>query len=325
MAVPPTVIVVGAGLAGLTAARHLQGGGHQVVVLDKGRGPGGRMATRRLDDAGQAVVDHGAQFFTVRSEAFAGIVRSWPAEVWHHGPITAASVTDDPVHANPAGDGHPRYVGTSGMNGIAKHLAEGLDVRTDVRVTRVDPVEGGWRVSSDDGAARSATAVVVTTPVPQAAELLAPPLPTDVAGRGYDPCIGLLVVLDGPSGIPSPGAVQFHDGPVNYLADNQQKGISTLPTLTVHATGPWSRDHHDDSDEAISDLLLRLTRRWLHADVVSSEVKRWRYATPTDPHPDRAVEVAPGLVLAGDVFGGPKVEGAVLSGMAAADLVSGTA
>ncbi|MSO32728.1 MAG: FAD-dependent oxidoreductase, partial [Ilumatobacteraceae bacterium] len=59
------VVVVGAGIAGLTAARALSHAGHSVIVLDKGRSVGGRMATRRIGDA---TVDHGAQFFTVRSD-----------------------------------------------------------------------------------------------------------------------------------------------------------------------------------------------------------------------------------------------------------------
>jgi len=68
------VIVVGAGLSGLTAARHIAAGGHDVTVLDKGRSSGGRCATRRIGDA---VLDHGAQFFTVRSAEFANIADEW--------------------------------------------------------------------------------------------------------------------------------------------------------------------------------------------------------------------------------------------------------
>ena len=60
------VAIVGAGLAGLMAGRTLAEAGHEVVLLDKGRSPGGRLATRRI---GEATLDHGAQFFTVRSEA----------------------------------------------------------------------------------------------------------------------------------------------------------------------------------------------------------------------------------------------------------------
>ena len=66
------VAIVGAGLAGLMAGRTLAEAGHEVVLLDKGRSPGGRLATRRI---GAATLDHGAQFFTVRSEAFAARVR----------------------------------------------------------------------------------------------------------------------------------------------------------------------------------------------------------------------------------------------------------
>ena len=67
------VVIVGAGLAGLTAAGALVAD-HDVVLLDKGRSPGGRLATRRI---GGAVFDHGAQFFTVRSDEFGRRVDRW--------------------------------------------------------------------------------------------------------------------------------------------------------------------------------------------------------------------------------------------------------
>ena len=110
-------LIIGAGLSGLLAARTLAGAGHDVTVLDKGRGPGGRLATRRMGDA---TLDHGAQFFTVRSEPFAAMVHGWQAAglvyEWCRGFL-------------PGGDGFPRYAVHGGMNALAKHLAIGLDVR----------------------------------------------------------------------------------------------------------------------------------------------------------------------------------------------------
>ena len=110
------VAIVGAGLAGLMAGGTLAEAGHEVVLLDKGRSPGGRLATRRI---GAATLDHGAQFFTVRSEAFAARVDRWEADglvrVWCRG--------------FEVDDGHPRYAVRGGMNALAKHLATGLDVR----------------------------------------------------------------------------------------------------------------------------------------------------------------------------------------------------
>ena len=104
------IVVIGAGLSGLVAAQSLQAQGHKVLVVDKGRSVGGRLATRRI---GTATLDHGAQFFTVRSDEFAKHVDAWIQQgvvrEWCKGFATA--------------DGHSRFVGVGGMNAIAKHLA----------------------------------------------------------------------------------------------------------------------------------------------------------------------------------------------------------
>ena len=68
------ICVVGAGMSGLTAARVLSHQGHDVVVVDKARGPGGRMSTRRIDDLR---FDHGAQYFTARDPHFSRHVTAW--------------------------------------------------------------------------------------------------------------------------------------------------------------------------------------------------------------------------------------------------------
>lgn len=65
------VAIIGAGLAGVAAAGDLIAAGKSVLLIDKSRGIGGRMATRR--HAGTRI-DHGAQFFTARSERFAAFV-----------------------------------------------------------------------------------------------------------------------------------------------------------------------------------------------------------------------------------------------------------
>lgn len=56
-------------------------------------------------------------------------------------------------------------------------------------------------------------------------------------------------------------------------------------------------------------------------EVTEVQLHAWKFAGPCTPHPDRCVvaRTEPGsLVVAGDAFGGPKVEGAFNSGLAAA-------
>ena len=71
-----TVLIVGAGVTGLTAARQLVTVGHEVLVLDKGWNPGGRMATRKM---GEASFDHGTTFLAPVGGQFAEALSTWGA------------------------------------------------------------------------------------------------------------------------------------------------------------------------------------------------------------------------------------------------------
>lgn len=309
------VVVVGAGMSGLTAARLLADAGHRVLVVDKGRRPGGRLATVEFADGARG--DHGAQFFTVRSPELAVELDRWLADgvvrAWCRG-----FGTDD---------GHPRYVASGGMAGLAAHLASGLDVRQSTHVASVALLGDGWEVTWAAGhgtPAGSATAdlVVLTCPVPQSAALLdgAAEVP-DVA---YDPTLSLVVALDGPPAVPAPGGVQLDRDPVwSWVGDNRAKGTSSVPVVTLHTTAAVAAARWDDDRDALTADLMAAAGPWLGGSrVVDLRLHRWRYATPVRPWPERFLEVAPGAFLAGDAFGGPRVEGAYLSGRAVAAAVA---
>ncbi len=321
---PGSCLVVGAGISGLLAARGLHDAGWRVTVVDKARGVGGRMATRRV---GSGNFDHGAQFFTVRSERFAQLVEEWTAagvvEEWSRGFAGP--------DGEPRADGHPRYRGTRGMTSAPKHLAHGLDVRTGERVVTVRHRQDGWEMACESGLRVSGTALVMTPPAPQALALVESggyELPAEerrqLAKISYDPCLALMAVLDGPTGVPEPGGVQIKGEPLDWIGDNRRKGISETPGITVHAGPEWSRDHFDAPDDEVASSLLALAGDQLEADlsprVVETSLARWRYSWVTGSHeePFLAISEDHPLVFAGDAFGQPKVEGAALSGLAAA-------
>ena len=318
-------VIVGAGISGLLAARELRKAGWHVTVLDKGRGVGGRMATRRIGGAG---FDHGAQFFTVRGERFGGLVNHWlaagAATEWSRG------FADAEGNANP--DGHPRYRGSEGMTSIPKLLAAGQDVRTGERAVRVDRDGDGWTVACESGLSVSGDALLLTAPVPQSLALAESGnygLPEQARGQleeiSYDPCLAVMALLDGASPVPEPGGVQIKGEPLDWIGDNATKGISNRPALTIHGGPQWSREHYDEGESDITRALLRLAGESLGADLAAATVEtslaRWRYSWVTLSHEDPCLVASedPPLLFCGDGFGQPKVEGAALSGLAAAD------
>ena len=308
------VVVVGAGIAGLMAAQSLVKNGHDVVVVDKGRSPGGRLATRRIDDA---TLDHGAQFFTVRDPLFKSHVEKWIAS----GVVTEWCRGFDSATQN--NDGFPRYRGVRGMTDIAKHLANGLDVRCNTLAFSIAPgTTSKWQLNIDDGSALNADALIVTCPLPQTYALLVTAdieLPDSMMRTEYDRTICLLAVLNQSSAVVSPGGLQNPDETFSFVADNAIKGISSAVALTLHANPQFSLEHWDAPPQDVHDLLLKQAKPWIgDATVVTSQVKKWRLATPLTIWPDRywANEM---VVLAGDAFGGPKIEGAALSGLTAAN------
>lgn len=319
-------IVVGAGIAGLMAANRLQDAGWRVTVLDKGRGVGGRMATRRVDDA---TFDHGAQFFTVRGDGFRRCVTRWEqdgiAAAWSNG---FAAHDGTRKHSE-----HPRYHGIGGMTAIPKALAAGLDVHVSTQVTRVN-VEGGvWQViaknaATDSERTFSAAHLLMTPPAPQTLALMQSgnvTLPEDITAAlqaiAYDPCYTLMVRLDAPSTVPEPGAVTMPGEPLRWIGDNQQKGISDVPAVTIHAGTDFTREHFEAEREQVAALMLDAARGYLGSgNVLSYQLHRWRYSQAVQRHPEPtliSLKPAP-VVFAGDAFGGARVEGAAVSGMAAA-------
>ena len=317
------VLIVGAGISGLMAARELKKNGYQVVVLDKGRGLGGRMATRRM---GGARLDHGAQFMTTRQPAFAaiieealaaGVLRTW----FQHGVMDR-----DPA-------GHPRYCGIHGMTDLPKYLARQLKVLCSQHVCKLQRNGSWWQAEVANGEFFEAQHLLLTAPLPQALELLATAEfdffgsdVDDLKSINYDKGLATLVLLDGPSGIPHAGALPLSIGPLSWIGDNTQKGISpNVSAVTLHADAAFAARYWDAPDTVRGPLMLEAARPYLQSNVQEYKCHRWGFTLPKNPwHQPCYHRPEYALTLAGDAFGGPRIEGAALSGLAAAKAIIST-
>ncbi|MEM7800178.1 MAG: FAD-dependent oxidoreductase [Chloroflexota bacterium] len=321
-----SVLIVGAGISGLLAGTVLKEKGHMVTILDKGRGVGGRMATRRMAsvDEKEARADHGAQFFTVRDPQFAAWVDQW----------IAVGAVKEWCRGFTNQDGHPRYRGNRGMTDVAKHLAAGLDVKTKTRVTKIYQRNGLWAAETGDEQLFQAEKLILTSPVPQTLVLLTDGgtvLPTDADAAlreiTYDPTFAVLARLSGPSQLKTPGGIQVRGEIIDWISDNQIKGISAVTTVTIHATPAYTRQHLErDRDEVALALIEEADRAgYFEKSLVEEvQVQRWMYAQPATFYGERCLKTDVNglpIVFAGDAFLHARVEGAALSGLDAADRI----
>jgi hypothetical protein len=318
--------VIGAGLAGLAAARTLQDQGHQVTLFEKSRGPGGRASTRRYGDVGY---DHGAQYFTARDPAFrdavatwleAGVVAPWAARM--------ATFIDDRIEHSP--DERSRYVGVPGMNALGKYLASDLTVRRQTRVAPPEFEKGRWRLCNDNGAMLGVfDALIVAVPAPQAVDLLrepAPELAATAAMVDYAPMWAAMLDIGDDDAVAFDGLF-VKQGPVGWAARNHAKPRRLGRTWVAHATADWTRAHleiaAESAAEQLADALAELLG--LNTDKVTPlGAHRWLYSLVEQPL-DSGALWAPErqLAVCGDWCQGARIEGAYLSGIAAAGRLLG--
>lgn len=309
-------VIIGAGVSGLLVGREMTRLGAEVIVLEKSRGLGGRLATKRV---GPAVFDQGAQFLTTRDgDGFGDELCAWVkagiATSWNQGDVR-------------------RWTGRPSMNGVGKWLAEDVDVRREHKVTAVRHHDCGcWELDVEGEGMMRAERLVLSAPVPQSLALLdaggveLPPDTRQALGKlVYHPCLALLVALDGPSEVPS-GGVAMESGPLRWVADNAKKGTSPpgRGAITLHTTPEFSAAHYGASVEEIAEHLLPVAAKWFGgADVLSTTLHRWRFSEPAAQF-EKPCLWLPDLALGfcGDAFGGPRVGGAVKSGLAMAEVLS---
>lgn len=347
-----SVLVIGAGMSGLVAARTLHNAGVKVTVIDKGRGVGGRLATRRLALSGkegeqiEGKADHGAQYLTAHEPDFIALVEELSA----NGILKEWQTTSGDRPAT------PRYYAPDGMTAVAKYLARGIETRLAERVLRLECSEDsatntaqteakhGWTAHTDKDAALDADAIIITSPVPQTMMLLetldaaqlSAFLPdaarTLLENIEYSAALVLMLALrESPRFLGQPlapnGGIRLDSKHVWWLADNQRKGISpNVPTLTLHVTSEASRDHWETREEELIPLLLRDVGDYIGMqEIAAHSLHRWRYSRVQKPFPEPYYRLESDVpcFLAGDAFSRSqwlptRAEDAALSGLAAA-------
>lgn len=314
-------IIIGGGITGLIIANILHRRQISVTVLDEGRDLGGRLATRSINwgESIEGIFDYGTQYFTANSPLFQTWVDDWlrhgVIEQWCQGFQKTAETC---------------YCGINGMQSIAQHLAKNLDVRTNCEIIEVS-YEKKWLVNTQGDRQYRGDMLVMTSAIPQSLSLLDTSLialPLEIRFSleeiKYQSCIAVLVLLKEPTNIPPPGGISLENDSLAWLADNHQKGISPHGyAVTLHATPQFSDEYWDSDDAEIAYKLITAATDYLNSAAIEYQVYRWRYSLPKTFYSEPCLTLLElPLVMAGDAFVAPTLEGAVRSGVAAGKVIS---
>lgn len=309
------LVIVGAGIAGLSCARAAAAAGMSVVVLEKSRDVGGRCATRRFapdgtplsgaaadgaggaDGAGVAQpVDHGLCFLHGVDPAFLAALDAvdaparagWPARVRGSGtPCQPSAFEPD----------QRRLVFEEGVKAFPRHLARGLDVRFGTRVAALTPrADGTLELAAEDGTRWSAPRVALALPCEQARALVAPHEAASDTLRGAAALLGMLGTLPAlalvagydaaATGIgPGPPWEMWYpeDSRIVHLVshDSSKRAAGARLVLVVQAQPRWSRERLEQAPERwVPELLAevaRLAGAWAGAPRWTY-THRWRFA-----------------------------------------------
>ena len=308
------IAIVGAGMAGLSCATRLAALGHEVALFDKGRGPGGRMATRRVEADGTMLrFDHGAQYFTARDPRFVEQVARWEREG---------------VVARWDAAGEDAWVGTPAMNAPIKAMAGRHDVQFGTRIEQLLCDGDGWQLDGDGAPDRRFDAVVVALPAEQAGPLLQPH--ASVMGDLADttksaPCWTIMAAFE--QRLPSEQDTIRHHGAIGWAARNNAKpGRGSAECWVVQASPDWSRTHLEDEATAVETALLDQLADAIGAPLpprLAISAHRWRFARSGAAGKEALWDAQQRIGVCGDWLIGPRVEAAYLSGRILAETVGG--
>ncbi len=330
--------IIGAGLSGLTAGRILARAGHDIVVFEKSRGYGGRMATRRIDSKSPASMDHGAPYLTGSADEFLVLL----AELEENGLVTLwtdrfSHFTDDRILPEmPGREPGKYYAAPHGMNAIGKYLGRSLDIHFTEKVGGITHIGGSgpkkspWMINSASINVFEADAVIIATPAIQAYGLIS------TAQDEFD-LRKMITVLDDVSysSVVSLMAGYGERNPVEWKAihcdhphiswicnETSKRDFSGDMNLVIHSTDQFAKEKIGTDDlSGTGSQLLRDASKILGPWAARPEWHQshfWRYHIPRKsldiPYLESENELAP-IALIGDYFQGRSMEAAYMSGL----------
>jgi renalase len=333
----PSVAIIGAGCSGLAAAHELRGAGYTLMVFEESDGVGGRAATRKQQGF---IYDYGAQYIKEGSSVSVSLIteRFRLADLIDIGkPVWVFNRHGHIQEGDPVQNAEPKWNYRSGLNALAKSMAQGLDIRLQTSINHLRQNITGWSIFDDAGRhVGEFEHVLIAIPASQAVELIEASEIADAQREdigallrksSYNPLISVMLgYRPAPQARPYYALVNTDKAhAISWLAWEHEKAperVSEGAGLLIAQMAPqYSRDHWVlPNDEIISDVASRVAMLLEEklSNPIFTDIYRWRYALPAekaDAQQLKAITLPMGLAFCGDAFVGGRVHLALEHGV----------
>jgi renalase len=302
-------VVVGAGVCGLTLAHVLKKKNKDIVVLEKSKSVGGRIATRR---DGEATYDHGAQFIKIKHQT---------NFIWNE------EWSKSGLKNNWFSDEEYLYLNSlQGMTAFPKLMAQNLDIKFSEKVIHLEETHKGWILTCESGLKISATTVYLTAPVPQLLELLKTSqvqYPSKLDSIVYAKALVGLLEVEETAFLNNFSYQEKISKDIYSIANQKSKKVSNTLAFTIVMDSLFSERNFDSADEETLASIVKYFQSYFSDSVVNvtkSQLKKWRYSHPIVRYEEDQlfIPIQNNLILAGDGFAQRNILGSMASALAAA-------
>ena len=303
----PNIAIIGAGMTGVVCARNLKDAGYETIIFEKSRGIGGRMATRRTSEGLQ--FDHGAQYITAKNKHFQSFIDT---------AISAGCAAHWKIEEKST------FVGRPSMNSLLDSFVEGLSLKYNTEILRVQKSKHGWMLSSENQN-QLFDIVVLALPAPQIINLIGEhnPLSQELSNVEMKPCLTLMAAF--PSNKSSPFITRREpNDDLAWISQDSAKPNrpSEITCWVAQAGDDWSTKYLEYNKDEIAQLLSPMLCERLSissSELLYSSAHRWRYSKVTRPLGNPFMsDDSETLYVGGDWTISARVEGAWESGTAIA-------
>lgn len=282
------VAIIGAGIAGLTAANELNDLGFTVGVFEKARGTGGRLSSKRIPSKQHensfVAFDLGCASITAESRAFTQQLQDW-----HLKGVVAPWCVDE--------QGRSHYVAVPRNSALTRHLSKDIECHFSTRINELEQIEGVWHLFSCPESAETshqrtllarANNVIIAAPPAQAHDLLPATSSLKSALNNVEVSAQWVMAVEVNSRLtdlpmiqhPSDEAIFSITQESNKPGRTHGKDDSASIILQIQATPDWTSNHLESTPDQVSELLIKALETHFEQplDILNHYAHRWLYS-----------------------------------------------